>query len=144
MNVFTILHFFCFYGSKVFMSKHNKSKISVTTMDINVDSHNNNMSTYRTRTNTDTINSPSDFAIFINKNRKKTLFNGYDGRFPFLEDVSKSRNYEWNVKLALLQTLENPSVSELTKIQLIEKHGEIFSNDESKKALYRGFEDFLQ
>jgi hypothetical protein len=99
---------------------------------------------HRRRAIANTINSPIDYALFIKKKRKTPLFNGYDGRFPFLEDVSKSRNCEFKIKLALLHTLENLTVADLTKLQLIQKHTEIFSNDNSKKALYKGFEDFLQ
>jgi hypothetical protein len=143
MNVFLFLHFFCFYNSRnIITTCCNKTKLKVVVADRNLEPNNDKNISKKTPVKY-TLNSPNDYTIFITKKKKTNPLSGYDQRFPFFEDISKSRNHEFNEKLNLLRTLENPNVSNITKLHLIKKNTEMFSDYDYRKGLYRGFEEFL-
>ena len=58
-------------------------------------------------------------------------------------DSLQEKLNEWHIKSVMIKTLENIHVSKITKLSLIRDHPEFFVTNDPKKALYKGFEEFL-
>jgi len=58
-------------------------------------------------------------------------------------DSLQEKLIEWHIKSVMIKTLENIHVSKITKLSLIRDNPEFFVTNNPKKALYKGFEEFL-
>jgi hypothetical protein len=58
-------------------------------------------------------------------------------------DTLQEKLIEWHIKSVMIKTLENTHVSKITKLSLIRDHPEFFVTNDPKKALYKGFEEFI-
>ena len=96
------------------------------------------------------LNPISEYTQFFQRKRNKHLLDGIDHRWKNVtetrwmetETSDEINNYiENRRKLAMLRTLENTRVSEITKLRLIQSWPEFFPTN--KGALYAGFEEFM-
>jgi len=98
----------------------------------------------------DYLNPISEYAQFFQRKRNKHLSDGIDHRW---QNITTARSRETETfdeintyvenqrKLAMLRTLENTHVSEISKLRLIQSWPELFPT--KKEALYAGFEEFM-
>ena len=106
------------------------------------------------------LNPTSEYANFIQNSRNKHVLDGCDHTWQKKSEAYENEEIhqlaENHKKLSIVKTLENVNVSEITKLSLIHDYPEMFhgskydgsgstisSLDDRRRALYIGFEEFM-